>query len=199
MEKLTKQLHVRMSRGELERARRLADLVRILLQLPSGTLVSSPATVAVIDRGTAARLLREMRRWGYRHDTSRSGSGAPRSVTTSWRPPRGHVQLVRSLRDVYQARFLIIRSPGLHALRSDLFPVAGEMAHQAHGRVRDTVQDGRRTVRLGQSACKLSPRNSPEGGLPSPDESRESSMAGRALSLSAKRSDAKSNGGRLRI
>ena len=89
MKKHAKQLHVRMSQGELERARRLADalgltlsdLVRILVQapaemtrpktprhgkLPPGEL--PPSSLIVVDRDTAVGLRRELRRWGYHYN-----------------------------------------------------------------------------------------------------------------------------------
>ena len=89
MEKHAKQLHVRMSQEELDRARRLADtldmtlsdLVRVLVQapapmvrpaslrhgkLPSGEL--PPGILIVIDRSTAVGMRREMRRWGHHYN-----------------------------------------------------------------------------------------------------------------------------------
>ncbi len=89
MKKHAKQLHVRMSQDELERARRLADalgltlsdLVRILVQapaemarpktprhgkLPPGEL--PPSSLIVVDRDTAVGLRRELRRWGYHYN-----------------------------------------------------------------------------------------------------------------------------------
>lgn len=89
MEKHAKQLHVRMSQEELDRARQLADtlgmtlsdLVRVLVQapapmvrpvsprhgkLPSGEL--PPSILIVIDRSTAVGMRREMRRWGHHYN-----------------------------------------------------------------------------------------------------------------------------------
>lgn len=89
MKKHAKQLHVRMSQDELERARQLADalgltlsdLVRILVQapaemarpkiprhgeLPPGEL--PPSSLIVVDRNTAVGLRRELRRWGYHYN-----------------------------------------------------------------------------------------------------------------------------------
>lgn len=76
MEKHAKQLHVRMSQGELDRARRLAgmfdmtlsDLIRVLTQLPVAALSNAPNSLIVIDCETAAGLRREMRRWGYHYN-----------------------------------------------------------------------------------------------------------------------------------
>ena len=75
MERHPKQIHVRMSKGEVARAKRLAssldmtlsDLVRVLLQLPADA-VREGAGVIVIDRATAAKLSREMRRWGHHYN-----------------------------------------------------------------------------------------------------------------------------------
>lgn len=89
MEKHAKQLHVRMSQEELDRARQLADtlgmtlsdLVRVLIQapvsmvrpgsprhgkLPPGEL--PPNALIIIDRDTAVGMRREMRRWGHHYN-----------------------------------------------------------------------------------------------------------------------------------
>jgi hypothetical protein len=76
MEKHEKQLHVRVSQEELDRARRLSDtlgmtlsdLVRVFIQVSAPSLSKSPGSVIVIDRGTALGLRREMRRWGYHYN-----------------------------------------------------------------------------------------------------------------------------------
>lgn len=75
MERHPKQIHVRMSEGEVDRAKQLAsslgmtlsDLIRILLQLPADAVRES-ATLVVIDRATAVKLSREMRRWGHHYN-----------------------------------------------------------------------------------------------------------------------------------
>lgn len=75
MERHPKQIHVRMSEGEIARAKRLAsslgmtlsDLVRVLLQLPADA-VREGAELVVIDRTTAVKLSREMRRWGHHYN-----------------------------------------------------------------------------------------------------------------------------------
>lgn len=75
MEHHPKQIHVRMSEEEIVRAKRLAsslnmtlsDLVRVLLQLPADSVDESGALV-VIDRATAVKLSREMRRWGHHYN-----------------------------------------------------------------------------------------------------------------------------------
>lgn len=75
MERHPKQIHVRMSEGEIERAKSLAadtgmtlsDLIRVLLQLPA-PLVEEGGRLVVIDRTTAAKLAREMRRWGHHYN-----------------------------------------------------------------------------------------------------------------------------------
>lgn len=76
LEKHAKQLHVRMSQDELERARRLAsslgmtlsDCVRVLLQLPAPTVQQGGASLIVVDRGTAVGIRRELRRWGHHYN-----------------------------------------------------------------------------------------------------------------------------------
>ena len=75
MERHPKQIHVRMSEGEIARAKALAqdlgmtlsDLVRALLQLPASS-VGGGDTLIVIDRATAVKLSREMRRWGHHYN-----------------------------------------------------------------------------------------------------------------------------------
>ena len=64
-----------MSERELAAARELAgelgmttsDLVRVLLQLPADA-VSGGARLVVVDRTTAAKLSREMTRWGHHYN-----------------------------------------------------------------------------------------------------------------------------------
>ena len=75
MERHPKQIHVRMSEDEIERAKRLAadtgmtlsDLIRVLLQMPASS-VGEGGRLIVIDRTTAAKLTREMRRWGHHYN-----------------------------------------------------------------------------------------------------------------------------------
>lgn len=75
MDRHPKQIHVRMSEVELARAKALAqaldmtlsDLIRTLLQLPDSVL-GEENTLIVIDRATAAKLVREMRRWGHHYN-----------------------------------------------------------------------------------------------------------------------------------
>lgn len=75
MERHPKQLHVRMSDREMESAKGLArelgmtvsDLVRVLLQLPAEE-VRGGARLVVVDCTTAARLPREMTRWGHHYN-----------------------------------------------------------------------------------------------------------------------------------
>lgn len=75
MERHPKQIHVRMSEVELARAKALAqaldmtlsDLIRALLQLPDSA-VGKEGTLVVIDRAAAAKLVREMRRWGHHYN-----------------------------------------------------------------------------------------------------------------------------------
>ncbi|MBR0404582.1 MAG: hypothetical protein IJI68_05190 [Eggerthellaceae bacterium] len=73
MEKHEKQLHVRMSQEELNRARNLSgtldmtlsDLIRTLIQISAPAISETPGSLIVIDRSTALGLRRETRRWGH--------------------------------------------------------------------------------------------------------------------------------------
>lgn len=75
MERHPKQIHVRMSEGEIARAKALAkslgmtlsDLIRALLQMPASSIEEGDNFV-VIDRTTALKLVREMRRWGHHYN-----------------------------------------------------------------------------------------------------------------------------------
>lgn len=75
MERHPKQIHVRMSEGEVARAKALArslgmtlsDLIRVLLQLPVSS-IGEGGNLVVIDRTTAVKLAREMRRWGHHYN-----------------------------------------------------------------------------------------------------------------------------------
>lgn len=75
MERHPKQIHVRMSEGETARAKALAqslgmtlsDLIRTLLQLPASS-IGEGGSLVVIDRTTAVKLSREMRRWGHHYN-----------------------------------------------------------------------------------------------------------------------------------
>lgn len=68
-------MHLRMSESELVAAKALAgeldmtvsDLVRVLLQLPADS-VGTGARLVVVDRTTAAKLSREMTRWGHHYN-----------------------------------------------------------------------------------------------------------------------------------
>lgn len=68
-------MHLRMSESELAAAKALAgeldmtvsDLVRVLLQLPADS-VGAGARLVVVDRTTAAKLSREMTRWGHHYN-----------------------------------------------------------------------------------------------------------------------------------
>lgn len=75
MERYPKQIHVRMSEGEINRAKALArslgmtlsDLIRALLQLPA-SFIAEGGGLVVIDRATAVKLARDMRRWGHHYN-----------------------------------------------------------------------------------------------------------------------------------
>ena len=68
-------MQLRMSERELAAAKALAgeldmtvsDLVRVLLQLPADS-VGTGARLVVVDRTTAAKLSREMTRWGHHYN-----------------------------------------------------------------------------------------------------------------------------------
>ena len=75
MERHPRQIHVRMSEGEVNRAKAfarslgmtLSDLIRTLLQLPASSIEEGDGLV-VIDRTTAVKRAREMRRWGHHYN-----------------------------------------------------------------------------------------------------------------------------------
>ncbi len=75
MKRRPKQMQLRMSERELAAAKALAgeldmtvsDLVRVLLQLPADS-VGTGARLVVVDRTTAAKLSREMTRWGHHYN-----------------------------------------------------------------------------------------------------------------------------------
>lgn len=75
MERHPKQIHVRVSEEEIARAKELAaalgmtlsDLIRVLLQLPAEG-VADAGRLIVVDRTTAVKLAREMRRWGHHYN-----------------------------------------------------------------------------------------------------------------------------------
>lgn len=75
MERHPKQIHVRMSEDEVARAKALAkslgmtlsDLIRTLLQMPAPS-VGEGGNLVVVDRVTALKLSREMRRWGHHYN-----------------------------------------------------------------------------------------------------------------------------------
>lgn len=75
MERHPKQIHVRMSEEEISRAKGLAaslgltlsDLIRLLVQLPAEKTEDGMPLI-VVDRVTAVKLSREMRRWGHHYN-----------------------------------------------------------------------------------------------------------------------------------
>lgn len=75
MERHPKQIHVRMSEGEVARAKTLAkslgmtlsNLIRALLQMSTSS-IEEGGRLVVIDRATAVKLSREMRRWGHHYN-----------------------------------------------------------------------------------------------------------------------------------
>lgn len=69
-------VYVRLTPGEKDRALDLASrngltvsqLVRVLIQLPSDCASEGTRTAVVLDRASAGRLEREMRRWGNHYN-----------------------------------------------------------------------------------------------------------------------------------
>ena len=103
MERHPRQIHVRMSEGEVKRAKALArsldttlsDLIRTLLQLPASS-IEEGGSLVVIDRATAVKLAREMRRWGHHYN---QGVHALNSIKFALDHGRGDLEWVSSKLD----------------------------------------------------------------------------------------------------
>ncbi len=130
MERHPKQIHVRMSENEIERAKRLAadtgmtlsDLIRVLLQMPASS-VSEGGRLIVIDRTTAAKLAREMRRWGHHYNQAVRALNA---IAYYLRANDMDATDVLEELDRASGKFAAMQ-PGVEALRRSVEDVAGSV------------------------------------------------------------------------
>lgn len=130
MERHPKQIHVRMSEDEIERAKRLAvdtgmtlsDLIRVLLQMPA-TSAGEGGRLIVIDRTTAAKLTREMRRWGHHYNQAVHALNA---IAYYLRANDMDVPDVLEELDRASGK-LAAMQPGVEALRRSVEDVAGSV------------------------------------------------------------------------
>lgn len=130
MERHPKQIHVRMSEDEIERAKRLAadtgmtlsDLIRVLLQMPA-TSADEVGRLIVIDRTTAAKLTREMRRWGHHYNQAVHALNA---IAYYLRANDMDVPDVLEELDRASGK-LAAMQPGVEALRRSVEDVAGSV------------------------------------------------------------------------
>lgn len=122
MERHPKQIHVRMSEDEVARAKALAkslgmtlsDLIRTLLQLPASS-VGEGGNLVVIDRVTALKLAREMRRWEHHYNQAVHALNA---ITYYLRANDMDTSDVLEELDRTSAR-LAAMQPGIEALRRE--------------------------------------------------------------------------------
>jgi len=130
MERHPKQIHVRMSEDEIERAKRLAtdtgmtlsDLIRVLLQMPA-TSVGEGGRLIVIDRTTAAKLTREMRRWGHHYNQAVHALNA-----IAYYLRANDMDAPDVLEELDRASGkLAVMQPGVEALRRSVDDVAGSV------------------------------------------------------------------------
>lgn len=125
-----KQIHVRMSEDDIERAKRLAadtgmtlsDLIRVLLQMPASS-VSEGGRLIVIDRTTAAKLTREMRRWGHHYNQAVHALNA---IAYYLRANDMDAPDVLEELDRTSGK-LAVMQPGVEALRRSVEDVAGSV------------------------------------------------------------------------
>lgn len=130
MERHPKQIHVRMSEDEIERAKRLAtdtgmtlsDLIRVLLQMPAPS-VGEGGRLIVIDRTTAAKLTREMRRWGHHYNQAVHALNA---IAYYFRANDMDAPDVLEELDRASDK-LAVMQPGVEALRRSVEDVAGSV------------------------------------------------------------------------
>ena len=130
MERHPKQIHVRMSEDEIERAKRLAadtgmtlsDLIRVLLQMPA-TSAGEGGRLIVIDRTTAAKLTREMRRWGHHYNQAVHALNAIAYYLRSndMDAPEVMEELARA------ERTLAGMQPGIESLRKEVSALSGSV------------------------------------------------------------------------
>ena len=130
MERHPKQLHVRMSEAEIASAKRLArelgmavsDLLRVLLQLPAEA-VRGGGSLVVVDRTTAARISREMTRWGHHYNQAVHALNAIAYYLRSndMDAPEVMEELARA------ERTLAGMQPGIESLRKEVSALSGSV------------------------------------------------------------------------
>lgn len=130
MERHPKQLHVRMSEAEIASAKRLArelgmtvsDLLRVLLQLPAEA-VRGGGSLVVVDRTTAARISREMTRWGHHYNQAVHALNAIAYYLRSndMDAPEVMEELARA------GRTLAGMQPGIESLRKEVSALSGSV------------------------------------------------------------------------
>ena len=130
MERHPKQLHVRMSEAEIASAKRLArelgmtvsDLLRVLLQLPAEA-VRGGGSLVVVDRTTAARLSREMTRWGHHYNQAVHALNAVAYYlrANDMDAPEVMEELARA------ERTLAGMQPGIESLRKEVSALSGSV------------------------------------------------------------------------
>lgn len=130
MERHPKQLHVRMSEAEIASAKRLArelgmtvsDLLRVLLQLPAEA-VRGGGSLVVVDRTTAARISREMTRWGHHYNQAVHALNAIAYYLRSndMDAPEVVEELARA------ERTLAGMQPGIESLRKEVSALSGSV------------------------------------------------------------------------
>ena len=130
MERHPKQLHVRMSEAEIASAKRLArelgmtvsDLLRVLLQLPAEA-ARGGGPLVVVDRTTAARLSREMTRWGHHYNQAVHALNAIAYYLRSndMDAPEVVEELARA------ERTLAGMQPGIESLRKEVSALSGSV------------------------------------------------------------------------
>ena len=130
MERHPKQLHVRMSEAEIASAKRLArelgmtvsDLLRVLLQLPAEA-VRGGGSLVVVDRTTAARISREMTRWGHHYNQAVHALNAIAYYlrANDMDAPEVMEELARA------ERTLAGMQPGIESLRKEVSALSGSV------------------------------------------------------------------------
>lgn len=130
MERHPKQLHVRMSEAEIASAKRLArelgmtvsDLLRVLLQLPAEA-VRGGGSLVVVDRTTAARISREMTRWGHHYNQAVHALNAIAYYlrANDMDAPEVMEELARA------ERTLARMQPGIESLRKEVSALSGSV------------------------------------------------------------------------
>lgn len=130
MERHPKQLHVRMSEAEIASAKRLArelgmtvsDLLRVLLQLPAEA-ARGGGSLVVVDRTTAARISREMTRWGHHYNQAVHALNAIAYYLRSndMDAPEVMEELARA------ERTLAGMQPGIESLRKEVSALSGSV------------------------------------------------------------------------